>query len=91
MYQETWIILVEVLPDGNGGWKVEAHWNGIGDKALVHRSRWQRSAETWARGFCTAVGSRPETYGPCELNIKNRKGRIRAKDSFGTDPWQIKG
>lgn len=79
---ETWIISVEVLPDEKGGWKIVGHWVN-GPAAIIHRTRYKRTAYTWARGFCAAVGSRPSRYGKVELLVKNKKGVIRIKDTLG--------
>lgn len=84
---ETWIKTVEVLPDWTGAWKIVAHWNS-GHSAIVHRTRYKRTAYTWARGFCTAAGSRPTKYGKIELLVKNKKGVIRVKDTIG-EVWHV--
>ena len=63
----------------SGGWQVK----GAGNSRATVRTSTQRAAITIARGIATNQKS--------EVLIHGMDGRIRAKDSYGHDPFPPKG
>ena len=63
----------------SGGWQVK----GAGNSRATVRTSTQREAITIARGIATNQKS--------ELLIHGMDGQIRAKDSYGHDPFPPKG
>ena len=68
-----------VVPNKKGGWDVKAEGAGRATKNLPT----QQEAVKWARQYA----QNQET----ELIVHNRHGRIRARDSYGRDPYPPKG
>ena len=63
----------------SGGWQVK----GAGNSRATVRTSTQKEAIKIARGIAKNQQS--------ELVVHNRSGQIRAKDSFGNDPYPPKG
>jgi len=68
-----------VGPHPAGGWQVK----GGGNSRATVRTNTQSEAIEIARGIARNQGS--------ELVIQGRNGQIRAKDSYGNDPYPPKG
>lgn len=68
-----------VVPNSNGGWDVKS---AGASKATKHLAT-QSDAINFAKIIATNQKS--------ELNIHGRNGQIRAKNSYGNDPRNIKG
>lgn len=61
------IASIEVLPDGNGGWRVDGHYR-YGDEVKVYgHYRLKRTATLIGRGVAMGTGA--------DLYVKNRKGQ----------------
>jgi len=71
---------VEVGPDGDGGWFSTAFQ---GATKVQRRSRMKHQAISVGIGMALIMR--------CELIIKNRKGVIVEKNSYGNDPEATKG
>ena len=68
-----------VTPHPNGGWQVK----GAGNTRATVRTSTQREAAAIARSIVINQGS--------ERIIHRPNGQIRAKDSYGNDPFPPKG
>lgn len=68
-----------VTPHPNGGWQVK----GAGNTRATARTSTQREAAAIARSIAINQGSEPIIHRP--------NGQIRAKDSYGNDPFPPKG
>lgn len=68
-----------VTPHPNGGWQVK----GAGNSKATVRTNTQAEAQTIARGIAQNQKS--------EVIIHRPNGQIRAKDSYGNDPFPPKG
>lgn len=68
-----------VTPHPNGGWQVK----GAGNTRATARTSTQREAAAIARSIAINQGS--------ERIIHRPNGQIRAKDSYGNDPFPPKG
>ena len=68
-----------VTPHPNGGWQVK----GAGNSRATKRTDTQAQAAEVARRIAVNQGS--------ERLIHGKDGRIRAKDSYGHDPYPPKG
>lgn len=68
-----------VTPHPDGGWQVKAA-NAV---RATKRTRTQAEAIQFARGIATNQHSEVVTHRP--------NGRIRAKDSYGNDPFPPRG
>lgn len=68
-----------VIPHTNGGWQVK----GAGNSKATVRTSTQREAMDIARTIAKNQGSERITHG--------KDGRIRAKESYGNDPYPPKG
>lgn len=71
---------VDVEPDSFGGWRTVAYFLG---KRVIRRSRVKHAAVQVGIGMAMIL--------ECELIIKDRKGVIREKNSYGNDPKESKG
>ncbi len=83
----NWINPVEVVHE-DGGWVVTAHSGG--QRILLRHFHTKTRATLWARGYCRGVATL-QAPRVLELRIKDRKGVIREKDSYGRDPSGVKG
>lgn len=83
------ITLIEVLPEKGGGWKVVGHWSS-GIEHTAGHLRFKRDAVRFGRGMAQGVHM-TQMNDPFELQIKDRKGRIQDKDTYGPDPESTKG
>lgn len=70
---------VHVVPNPKGGWDVKR----------PHAKRASRHTETQQEAIDT--GREMAMNSSSELNIHNKKGRIREKNSYGNDPRDRKG
>lgn len=68
-----------VTPHPNGGWQVK----GAGNSRATVRTTTQEKAITYARSIAHNQQS--------EMVIHRPNGQIRAKDSYGNDPYPPKG
>lgn len=68
-----------VTPHPDGGWQVK----GEGNSRATLRTLTQKEAISWARSISQNQGS--------ELVIHRMNGQIRAKDSYGKDPFPPRG
>lgn len=68
-----------VTPHPNGGWQVK----GAGNSKATVRTDTQKQAITYARTIARNQKS--------EMIIHGSNGQIRAKDSYGNDPFPPKG
>jgi len=68
-----------VTPHPKGGWQVK----GAGNSRATARTSTQKEAMDIARGIAINQGSERVVHGV--------NGRIRAKDSYGNDPYPPKG
>lgn len=68
-----------VTPHHDGGWQVK----GAGNKIATTRTKTQAEASQIARAIARNQHS--------EVLIHRTDGRIRAKDSYGNDPYPPKG
>lgn len=68
-----------VTPHPNGGWQVK----GVGNSRATVRTTTQEKAITHARNIARNQQS--------EMVIHRPNGQIRAKDSYGNDPYPPKG
>lgn len=79
--------IVEVRPDGDGGWKVTEIRTIDGHDNLqrpLARFRLKRNAVLVGRGAAWALH--------CDLHVTDRKGRYTTEAaSFGHDPKEVKG
>jgi len=66
-----------VVPNANGGWDVKS-----GGQRISHHNT-QKAAINLAKGIAKADRTEVVTHG--------RDGKIRAKDSYGNDPFPPKG
>lgn len=92
MTMDNWLTQIEVLKGSKGGWAINGHYkSGSEVKGIAHKHL-KRDAVHLARGYAMAKGeaNKAKQRG-LELVIKDRKGVIRQKDSFGYDPRYIKG
>jgi len=68
-----------VTPHPGGGWQVK----GAGNSRATVRTNTQSEAQTIARRIAKNQGS--------EVIIHRSNGQIRAKDSYGNDPFPPRG
>ncbi len=68
-----------VTPHPKGGWQVK----GAGNSRATVRTSTQSQAASIARSIAINQGSERITHG--------KNGQIRAKDSYGNDPYPPKG
>lgn len=68
-----------VTPHPKGGWQVK----GAGNSRATARTSTQKEAMDIARGIAINQGSERVVHGV--------NGLIRAKDSYGNDPYPLKG
>lgn len=68
-----------VTPHPNGGWQVK----GAGNSRATVRTTTQAQAQSIARDIAQRQGS--------EVVIHRPNGQIRAKDSYGNDPFPPRG
>lgn len=89
----NWINLIEVIKV-DGAWQVRGHYKYATEIEQYRRFRRQRDAHQFARGVAVSLSRMmPRLYEDEELElvIKNTRGQIRSKDSFGRDPRSVKG
>jgi hypothetical protein len=84
-----YVHLIEVLPD-RGRWKITVHYTN-GTEGALGRHRFKYRAVAAAREISRGIAEQQGKDRTLELQIRNRKGQIRQKDSYGSDPRSTRG
>jgi hypothetical protein len=77
--------LWEVLPSGDMILRWKVTYNGKEQRRFLFKYRAVADARDWCNHYWTEFKERSE------LIIKNRDGKISAKDTYGDDPPSVKG
>lgn len=85
----NYVYLVEVS-HRHGWWVTEVHYSHEGSQ-VVAQDMWKFMAVAGARRLCRGLAENQGTNRRLELQVRTKDGRIKIKDSYGSDPRSIRG
>lgn len=84
-----YIYLVEVTYQG--GWWITTATYSSGRTETVSQDMWKWAAVFSARKLCRGIAKSQGTNKRLELQVRTKDGKIKIKDSYGSDPRSSHG